>query len=351
MIGLALAAALALSPLTGIGAPPLPTEIMVVPPELRAILQEQVLDKTRNKSQRLELLVGMMSKSSLDIQYHDDATQTVAQSFQSRQANCLTHTLMFLALAREAGLNAYPQEIEETLAWHQEDGIVYRTSHVNAGINIGTRRYVVDVGSSFIIGRRPAKQVSQSRLLAHYYNNRAAQLLAEGNLPLALAHAEIAISLDATFPTTWSNTGVLYLRNGDRSAAEQAYLRALALKPTHTGALFNLIGLYERTGDRVRAAEMRARLDKLQSTDPFHEFLRGVEFENIGDGPNAVSSYRRVIAVLGNEHRFHYRLSRAYLLTGNQRAARHALQRALALCGNDPVCAQYQVELNALRSD
>lgn len=349
MMGLALAAALALSPLTGIGAPPLPAEIMIVPPELRAMLQKQVLDKTRNKSQRLELLVGMMSESGLNIQYHDDATQTVAQSFESRQANCLTHTLMFLALAREAGLNAYPQEIEETLTWHQQDGIVYRTSHVNAGIAIGISRYVVDVGSSFIIGRRPANQVSESRLLAHYYNNRAAQLLAEGNLPLALAHAEIAISLDATFPTTWSNTGVIYLRNGDRSGAERAYLRALALKPTHTGALFNLIGLYARTGDRVREAEMRARLDKLQSTDPFHEFLRGVEFEKTGDGPNAVSSYRRVIAVLGDEHRFHYRLSRAYLLTGNQRAARHALQRALAQCRNNAICTQYQAQLDELQ--
>src|SRR5690606_39196937 len=125
------------------------------------------------------------------------------------------------------------------------------------------------------------------RALAQYYNNRAVTLLSEQRLPAALAHAGIALELDPDYPTTWSNTGVLRLRNGDKAGAEHAYATALRLDPGNAPALFNMVGLYQRSGDRGREALFRKRLEKVERRDPFHHFLLALEYEKQGDDARA----------------------------------------------------------------
>ena len=354
MIGWALAAAMALSPVASGDAPPDPAQVMAVPPDLHALVLKQVNAPGRSQSQRLRRLIDLMSISpeGLRLEYHDDATQTVEQAYLNRRVNCLTYTLVFLALAREAELNAYPQEIDETLSWQQRGDIVYRSNHVNAAVRFGAQRYVVDVGSSFVIGRRPAHAISEQRLLAQYYNNRAAQLMFQGDFPAALAHADIALKLDPTYPNTWSNTGVLRLHSGDLAGAEQAYATALSLAPQHSSALFNLVALYKRNGDQEREAQFQRRLDKVQSRDPFHQFLLAVQFERQGSHAQAIKRYQHAIRLYGDEHRFYLGLARAYTATGDSRRARRALQRALTLvAGKDETAhAQYRTMLEGLRA-
>lgn len=359
MIGWALAAALALSSPTGehaplAHAPPEPAQIMAVPPALHALVQERVNAPGGGDAQRLRRLIELMSTSQdgLRLEYLDDATQTVEQAYLNRQVNCVTYTLVFLALAREAGLDAYPQEIDETLAWQQRKDVVYRSNHVNAAVRLGAQHYVVDVGSSFVIGRRPAHPIDERRLLAQYYNNRAAQLMASDDLPSALAHADVAIRLDPAYPTTWSNTGVLRVHSGDPVGAEQAYATALSLAPEHSSALFNLVALYKRNGDHKREMQYRRRLDKVQSRDPFHQFMLATQFEQSGDYRNAIERYRLAIRLHGGEHRFYHGLARAYAEAGNQRSARRALKRALALASgkDEAASAQYRTMLDGLRA-
>ncbi|KAF1711837.1 tetratricopeptide repeat protein [Pseudoxanthomonas sacheonensis] len=357
MIGWALAAALALStPAVEHAslehAPPDPAQLMAVPPALRALVQERVNAPGRSQSQRLRRLIGLMSTSQdgLRLEYQDDATQTVEQAYLNRQVNCLTYTLVFLALAREAGLDAYPQEIDETLSWQQRQDVVYRSNHVNAAVRLGAQRYVVDVGSSFVIGRHPAHVISEQRLLAQYYNNRAAQLMVLDDLPAALAHADISLELDPAYPTTWSNTGVLRLHSGDLAGAERAYATALSLAPEHSSALFNLVALYKRSGDHEREAQFQRRLDKVQSRDPFHQFMLAMQFEQRGDYAQAIKRYQRAIRLHGGEHRFYHGLARAYAQAGNSRSARRALQRAVALAAgkDEAALAQYRAMLHGL---
>ena len=331
-------------------APPPPEQVMAVPPPLRKLLQAEVIDPARGDLDRLQRLVRFMGdgERGLGLQYREDATYTVAEAYLNRQANCVTYTLMFLALAHLAGLEAYPQEIEETLSWQQLDDIVYRSNHVNVRVRVGRKRYLVDVGGEFVIGRHPAKRISMQRALAQYYNNRAVMLLSGQRLPAALAHADIALELDPGYPTTWSNTGVLRLRSGDRAGADRAYATALRLDPDNASALFNLVGLYQRSGDRGREALFRKRLEKVERSDPFHQFLLAMEYEKQGDGARATKYYLRAIQLHGHEHRFYSGLARAYLLDGDPRRARHALERALSLVRDEPTRASYQARLEQL---
>jgi len=281
---------------------------------------------------RLQRLVNFLfQESGLGMRYANDATLTVGQAYRTRKANCLTFTLMTVALAREAGLRAYAQEIEETLAWREENGIVYRSDHVNTGVIIGQGRFTVDVAQDSVLTRDPPKSISDQRLLALYYNNRAAELMA-GALPAAAdPYMAMSLQLDARYANSWSNAGVLQLRQGDSRAAERDYLKALALDPVNTGALFNLVALYQNTGDEVRSAIFKRRLEKVRLKDPYYQFLRALDDERQGDFAHALKHYKQAIRLYDSEPRFYFGLARAYQQLGDGRRARHALGRARRL--------------------
>lgn len=357
MIAFMMAAALALSgtgaapfpPDPAIEAPPRPEQVMAVPEPLRQQLRAYVGNPRASPSLRLERLVDFMfHDDGLGMLYQHDATYPVAQAYETRRANCLTFTLLAVALAREVGLDAYGQQIEETLAWRQEANTIYRTNHVNAGIRVQQRRLTIDVAWDVVIARHPPEPIDDARLLAHYYNNRAAELMAEQRLAEALPYASTALSLDPGYATTWSNAGVLYLRMGDARNAELNYQRALQLEPLHPGALFNLVSYYHRIGRPADAAPLQKKLQAVEARDPFHHFLVGAEYERKGDLVRAVKHYRRAIRLYPDEHRFHFGLARAYFLQGDNHRAGKSLARARELSDGD-TRQLYQAKLDVLR--
>jgi tetratricopeptide (TPR) repeat protein len=309
---------------------PRPEQVIAVPPELRAQLQQKVISAGGSRMQRLQRLVDFMfQKSGLGMQYATDATLTIEQAYRTRKANCLTFTLLTVALAREAGLRAYAQEIEDApLTWREESGIVYRSDHVNTGIAIGRRRFAVDVVQNSVRTRHPPKFISDRRLLALYYNNRAAELMAGASPAAAVPYMRMSLQLDSSYANSWSNAGVLQLRQGDLDGAERDYLKALALDPVNTGALFNLVILYQKRGDEVRSAIFKRRLEKVQLNDPYYQYLQAMDDEKQGDFAHAVKHYKRAIRLYDSEPLFYVGLAHAYLQLGNKRRARHALGHA-----------------------
>ncbi len=328
---------------------PEPAQLMALPAALQQRLHDEVITPHRSEQQRLErLLEFVFDPAGLGMQYRHDATLTVEQAYLGREANCLTFTLLVIALARAAGLDAYAQEIDETLSWHQQDSTIYRSNHVNAGIRVGGRSYTIDVGSDSLIARRPPLRIPDQRLLSHFYNNRIADLIALGTLDAADPYMTMALELDGAYANSWSNAGVLRLRQGDLPGARSAYQRALRLDPDHSAALFNMLALSERTGDRNGATQYRRRLGAVQSRDPFHQFVLAAEHERRGDYASAATHYRRAIRLHGSEHRFHFALARAYLQLGDARRAGHSLARAQAL-GGDAWRSVYQAKLDSLK--
>jgi Flp pilus assembly protein TadD len=321
------------APVTPVVSPmPRPEQVMAVPAELRAQLQLQVIDAGGSGRSRLERLVGFLFQTpGLGMTYSDDATLTIEQAYRTRQANCLTFTLLTVALARESGLQAYGQELGNIVAWRVDDDIIYRFNHVNAGISIGRTRFTVDVARDQVMSRDPPERVPDQRLLALYYNNRAAELLA-GTTPAAAApYMDMALQLAPRYAGAWANAGVLQLRLGDRRAAERDYLKALALDPKSATALVNLVTLYRNSGDTTRSAIYARRLEKIQVKNPYFQFLQAEDDERHGDYAGAVQHYRRAIHLYDGDPRFYYGLAHAYRQLGEERHARRATNRALAL--------------------
>lgn len=328
---------------------PTPGQVLAVPPELLEALQTHVIDRSPRGLARLERLVAFMyDPDGLDIHYRHDADLTVAEVWSSRQANCLSFTLMTIALARAAGVEAYGQEIARTLSWYAEGDTLYFSNHVNAGIRIGTQEYTVDVGSDSVMTQDPPRRVDDSRLMSVYYSNRAAGLLAQGANAAAGRFIDAALAADARYPAAWNNAGVLRLRVGDPVAAEAAFLQALELDRSHDGTLMNLASLYASRGEHATAEQYRRRLERLRQRNPYHLFLLAVEAERRDDYPTAERQYRRAISLHDDEHRFHFGLARVQLHLGDARGAGRSLRRAYELSSGD-MQAGYAAKLDLLR--
>jgi tetratricopeptide (TPR) repeat protein len=311
---------------------PSPEQVMAVPPELRAQLQQQVIAVGGSGKPRLERLVNFLfQKSGLGMEYAADATLTVEQAYRLRKGNCLTFTLLTVALAHESGLEAYGQELDDVVAWGVRNDIIYRLNHVNAGVTIGRSHYTVDVMRDLVIARHPPEPISDQRLVALYYGNRAVELLADVPPAAAAPYMAMALQLAPRHASGWANAGVLQLLQGDRRAAERDYLKALALDPTHVGALFNLVTLYRSIGDEARGAIFERRLEKAQTNDPYFQFLQAEDDEKRGDYAGAVQHYRRAIRLYDGDSRFYFGLAHAYRQLGEERHARRAMNRAAAL--------------------
>ncbi|MFT3762485.1 MAG: transglutaminase domain-containing protein [Pseudoxanthomonas sp.] len=331
-------------------APPDPAQVLAVPAELRQMLQAQVIAPANSRKARLDRLLAFMFKpTGLGMQYQYDASYTVEQAFHTRRANCLTFTLMTVALAREAGLPAYAQEIERALSWDEAGGnLVVQSTHVNTGVTVDGRLYTVDVASDQLLVHTPPRRIDDTRLLSLYYNNRAMELAVAGHAATADVWLRTAMATNDDHAAVWNNAGVLALRNGDRAAAERDFLAALKRNPVHSGALSNLVGFYQRGGDTALAEFWQRRAERVLRNDPFHHYLLGQRSEQRGDNEEALKHYRRAVRLDGNEHLFHFALARVYLYLGkNQRAGEElALAHDLSSGENRD---RYQAKLDRLR--
>ena len=319
-----------------------------MPAELRGLVRERVIGNGAGPAQRFQRLMHfVVDDSGLGMAYEEEATYTVAEAYATRKANCLTFTLLVMALAKEAGLEAYPQEVGETLSWRQVEGTIYRDNHINAGVRVNGHRFTIDPAADLIFLPRPPVRVSQERLLSHYYNNVAVDRLQQGRLDAALQNMAVAIDLDPSYATLWSNVGVMHMHSGNTAAAERAYLKALALDPTDSSGLFNMVQLLHQLQDS-RESSYRQRLARVEQKDPLQQFLRALDYERAGDYPKAIASMRRAIQLKPDEHRFYAALARIYEEAGDITRARSSLASAQSH-SRGKVQAQYQAERERLR--
>ncbi|MDA3304277.1 MULTISPECIES: tetratricopeptide repeat protein [Stenotrophomonas] len=329
---------------------PTPPQVFAIPPAMHDMLRTQVINRSYSREQRLQALVEMIfDRHGLDLQYDADATLTVSEIWQQRRANCLAFTLMFVALAREAGIQARVQEVGQVVSWYQDQaqGLVYSVGHVNAGVGFADRFATVDLDRNVLYDRRGPLPISQARALAHFYNNRGAERMASGDLTGARAFFNTALAQDAGFAATWNNLGVLENRTGNTAAARRALETALRLDGRQDAALTNASALYRKLGMNVQAQALEQRLQSVQREDPFAQYMLGAEAERAGQLDQAIRHYRQAVRLYDTAYQFHFGLARAYFLAGQLKRADRELLRAQEL-GGAPQQARYQAKLDSL---
>lgn len=317
---------------------------------MRVALHQQVIDRRRSPKQRLERLIEFVfDKKGLGVEYQPNATRTVGEVYRDRKANCLSSTIFIIALAREAGLDAYGQQIQRILSWGAADEIVMQSMHANAIVEVERRRYVVDVDASDAVSATDAlRPVSDERVLALFFGNRAMELMVAGRQSESGPWLKAALSHAPDDPALLNNMGVLRLRTGDLLAAENYFVQAIAKDPALTSALSNLVSYYRARGDLERTKFWEARANKILQKDPYYQFEQGRRFEQAGDFENAARQYRRAIKLNRLQHQFHFAMARVHSHLGDSTGVKRELKNAyeLSLGG---ARAKYSAKLTALQ--
>ena len=328
--------------------------ILAVTPEMSAFVARHV-DRNARPGQRLEQLVqGMLDENLLALEFELGRTRTAAQTFNARRGNCLSFTNLFVALAREAGLDVGYQLIEVPPSWERNGRWVVADNHINAILHDmridGSHRwnYVVDFNMADFKGHYPREEIEDQRAFALFYNNRGAELLQLGQIAQAQAYFTQAHELNPKMGALWVNLGSLYRIQGQNEHAQSAYLTALRLDPHAPAALSNLASLYQVTGQLKWARQVEQRLSQLKEQDPYYYYQRSLAAYQIKQWSEAERQLAKATRLKNDEPQFAFLKARLDLSQGHTDKARAQLERAHALAATPQSRALYSSKLDRL---
>jgi Flp pilus assembly protein TadD len=272
----------------------------------------------------------------LNFDYDPLRTATAEEAYRDRAGNCLSFSNLFVAMAREAGLDAWYQEVAVFPEWSSVNDTMFVSKHVNAVVAERGREYTVDVSRRRNRGGERTRKLSDAEAKAQYFNNLGAQALVDDDLALAHAYFRKALETQSGLAYVWSNLGVVLRRNGQVDDARGVYQTALQLDPQQSVALNNLYLIHTETGDEAAAEAIRRRVERNRRRNPYYlNHLAEVALEE-QRYTDAIGLARRAIRIDGSEYRFHFTLARSQFLAGQPEVARASLGRARELAPRTP---------------
>lgn len=297
-------------------------------PEMRRFV-DQVTEGKRSHDAKAEAihkaLLSPTSEGGRGITYSAETTNTGVDAFDARRANCLSYTLLYVAMAKYAGLDVYFNEVMLPPTWDMRGDDTYLfMRHINTRVIMPkafrTLSRVVDVGDArsadIVVDlemRRYRSTYKQHRLsndqaASQYYSNRGMELAAQGDTKAAFLHLRKALSLEENSSYIWSNMGSLYRRLGFFPEAEAVYLQGLAVRPNDYTVMHNLTGLYKAMGNKEMESFYRDRVRRHRAANPYYQYKVAQDWMADGDYSKARDSIEKALEQEKNEPRF-YRLA------------------------------------------
>jgi len=246
---------------------------VVVPYELTDEMRawaHHVVPHEIEEEKRLEvLLAGIVDADKLKVVYEPRYTATAQEVFETRRANCLAFTSLFVGLAREIGVPAFFLDVDDVERFEKEGDLVVVSGHVSAGYGAGPEIKILDFSAAPEPGYRRVHRISDLTAIALFHSNRGGELLRTGKHDEALPWLQKAVAIDPELPGAWINYGVALRRSGDLVKAEESYRRALEIDPQAVSAYQNLAALLRHQGKRQEADDLLALSGTLGSRNPF----------------------------------------------------------------------------------
>lgn len=314
------------------GFEPIPTpnvDILAVNDDMRAFLRHNVPDGV-GKKRKVELILGAMLDQGLELHYNNFKTYTAEEAFYSQEGNCLSFTNLFVALAREAGVNARFQEVEIPPVWVARGETWMLNLHVNALVNLPGHEQVVDFNLRDYNRELHRRVLSDRDAKARYHNNMGVHWMNEGDSARAFANLKKAIALRPSTGYFWTNLGTLYRRENHLDAAESAYLVAVEIDDEPV-ANSNLARLYEGLGEPQLATWYRHRVDLFRAKNPYYLFHLAEQAYANKDYDEARGLLLKALHSDTKDHRIYRLLGLTHLQQGDRWLAKKRFRQAAAL--------------------
>ena len=336
---------------------PQPAAALDASPAMRAYLAREVVPRVAVRGERQALLDAL--REDIRLEYDASTTRTAAEAFAARSGNCLSLVLMAAALARELDIPVRYQSVQGVDTWERLDGFAFRSGHVNLVLGTPLRNgwtvlrgdpdRVIDFMPSPQAAQLPARPILEATVLSMYYNNRAAETMAQGDLRGAYWWVRAAIRADPQYAPPYNTLGVVYLRRGALPLAERALAHVLQQHPDSVEVLGNLAEVVARQGRTAEADALRERRAELAPHPPFHFLDQGKAALARGDARQALALFRKELSRMPYDDEAHYGIALAQLRLGQVAAARQSLARAMENSARRERHALYAAKLEHLR--
>jgi Flp pilus assembly protein TadD len=266
--------------------------------------------------------------------YSADRTLTAAETFRSRTANCLSYTNLFIALAREAGLDADYQVVDVPPEWDAQSGFLIRYTHINVLVrNVRLAEYYDNQVTVDFYQVHPApgyrrRVVSDAYAASLYYANHAVARIRAGDARGAFGYLRRAIETAPENEDLWINLGAVYAMEGDHDSSVEAYEVALQIEPGSRAAMSGLARSHGKAGHTELAAFYRQRVDDYLEKNPYYHYAvarTGIAQREYSQSLTAID---RAIELDPRDGRFYLLKGLAEQGLGRMDAARLSFQEA-----------------------
>ncbi|HVT16457.1 MAG TPA: tetratricopeptide repeat protein [Thermoanaerobaculia bacterium] len=278
----------------------------------------------------------------LHLEYAQFPTRSATAAFRERKGNCLSFVNLFVGLAREEeGLNPFYVEVTDYQRWNHQKGLVISAGHIVAGMYLDGELKTYD-----FLPYRPKEYkqfhpIDDLGAVAHYYNNLGAEALISGDLAAARKLLTLATEVAPRFDKGFNNLGVCLARGGELDHALEIYRRGLEIDPGNLMILTNMARAYQELGRVREAAELLARIEGANTTNPYFYVYQGEMALARGETAKALDYMVRALRLDTETPEVHLGLVKVYLALGDREKARHFLDRALKLNATDKEALKY----------
>ena len=330
--------------------------VLALNEEMRDYVAAKVGSDPQARSRLGKLVRGMIDDGFLTLDYDPNLTYAAMETFQSRQGNCLSFSILFAALAREADLDATFQMVDIPPSFRKDGETVLLNNHINIRVK-GIRRdinfagdYVVDFNTAEYNGNYDTKKVDDDYAIALYFSNLAVESMQAGETGDAFRYLKKGIETDPQIAGLWVNLGVLYSRNEHYDTAVQAYQQALSVHASNKSALVNLASALQKLGREEEAARYLKQVAYYRDRNPYYHSYRAQTAYHEERLEDALDHVAAAIRLKKDEHQFyflrgliHQKMKEYDLAARDYRKARDTAEKAQLVSG-------YERKLKALES-
>lgn len=282
-------------------------------------------------SERLEALAeALLSNGEMALEYSWGFTGTARQVFETRRANCLAFTNLFVAMARQVGVPVYFLAVE-TETYRRQGDFVVISDHIAVGHGPGPAIQMYDFSQRQSDELRRVRRIDDLTALAMFHSNRGAEALQREQWKEALDSLRLAVRLQPELATGWVNLGVARRRVGDYQGAELAYRRALEIDPVVYASYQNLISLLRFRGRYGEAEDLAAALQRAPHQNPFTYLSLGDISLRSGRLAEARRLYKRAVNLNREQAESYAALGQLAVVRGDLDTAKRMLRKARRL--------------------
>lgn len=335
--------------------------IFMLDDEMLAMVEKNFKTTQNTKKKAMQLLEHIFSQENIAISYSSNANLTAREAYHSKEANCMSLTIMAYALAKAANLKVDFQQVDIPEYWIRNGQYNLLTGHVNLLIKPNThpnntlilvnKNIEIDFDPYAVKQTFPKRVITKNTVLAMFYNNKGGQALIDEKYNIAYQYFKAATLVDNTFSSAWGNLAVLYRLTDNLDLAEHAYRYTIEINPDNLTALTNLALLLRRQHNNIEADHIEKRLLLKRIKNPYYHVVMADESYYQQDYLQALKHYKKAIKLNNTIHEFYFGMAKVYYQMNRLPEAERAMKKALVLNKTKSTESQYIAKLNFLKEE